>query len=79
MVISTKDFELPQQMQHESWSQWINVCKCDVSSLVQAVQKITICALLLSMRIRHLCTRRKETFFLNCFKHVWDGVASYFK
>lgn len=45
MVISTKDFELPQQMQHESWSQWIDVCKCDVSSLVQAVQKITICAL----------------------------------
>lgn len=53
MVVFTKDFWLPQQMQHESWSQWINVCKCDISGLVCAAQKknVGVCVLL-SARIR---------------------------
>lgn len=59
-------------MQHESWSQWIDVCKCDISGLVCAVQKadVGVCVLYFQHISGLLCAKRREMFFLNALKCV---------
>lgn len=78
MVVFTKDFQLPQQMQHESWSQWIDVCKCDISGLVCAVQKadVGVCVcVILSAHIRPSVCKKEGDVLLEHLKVCFSQHA----